>query len=100
MEHAKVAQHAMERKMSSDDTTPQKAVDFSSFVISLAAAAMVHLGKHPDPVTGELTPNRALARSNIDIMIMLEEKTKGNLDEHEEKLVSTVLHDLRNQYLK
>ena len=86
--------------MSSDDTTPQKAVDFSSFVISLAAAAMVHLGKHPDPVTGELTPNRALARSNIDIMIMLEEKTKGNLDEHEEKLVSTVLHDLRNQYLK
>ena len=32
---------------------------------------MVHLGKHPDPVTGELTPNRALARSNIDIMIVL-----------------------------
>ena len=86
--------------MSSDDTTTQKAVDFSSFVISLAAAAMVHLGKHPDPVTGELAPNRDLARSNIDIMIMLEEKTKGNLDEHEEKLVSTVLHDLRSQYLK
>ena len=85
--------------MSTDDTTRHKAVDFSSFVISLAAAGMVHLGKHPDPVTGKLAPNRDLARSNIDIIIMLEEKTKGNLDEHEEKLIATILHDLRNQYL-
>lgn len=85
--------------MSSDDQTRTKPVDFSSFVISLAASAMVHLGKHPDPGTGEITTNRDLARSNIDILIMLESKTQGNLDEHETQLITTVLHDLRSNYI-
>ena len=82
---------------SNSETTP---VNFSTFVISLASSAMVHLGQANDPATGAINPNRDLASSTINVLAMLEKKTVGNLDEEESKLLTTILYDLRMSFVK
>jgi len=73
-------------------------ISFSTFVISLAQSAMVHLGETPDP-SGQTQKNLALARQTIDLIGVLEAKTKGNLDDDEAKLISSVLTDLRTRFV-
>jgi len=75
-------------------------VTFASFVVSLASSAFVHLGETPDPSTGEPTVNLALARNTIDLIGLLDEKTKGNLDDDEAKLVESVLYELRTKFVE
>lgn len=75
-------------------------VSFSSFIISMASSAMVHLGEVPDPVEGEPRPNLALARQTIDVLGVLKDKTQGNLDEEEEELLETLLYDLRMKFVE
>lgn len=70
-------------------------VDFSTFVLSLSHSALMHLGDAPDPDTGRIAPDLALARQTIDLIGMLEEKTKGNLSGEEERLLGQILYDLR-----
>lgn len=74
-------------------------VDFSSFLISLAQSAMVHLGEVADPGTGAKAPNLEIARYTIDTVALLQEKTKGNLDEQEAQLIESLLHELRSKYV-
>jgi len=81
---------------SSDGVT----VTFGSFVHSLAMSALVHLGEIPDPTVGALTTNLPLARQTIDLLDVLAKKTAGNLDEDEDKLLSTLLGDLRMKYVQ
>ena len=83
--------------MSSNEKAPQlPEIDFSNFVLSLAATAMVQLGIIPDPETGEsLDPNVVIARHTIDTLEMLREKTRGNLDDDEAKLLDSMLYELR-----
>ena len=73
---------------------------FSSFVISLAQSALVHMGESPDPSTGDRTTQLVLARHSIDVLGVLEEKTKGNLDEEEQKLLASVLYELRSKFVE
>jgi hypothetical protein len=75
-------------------------INFSSFIVSLASSAMVNLGEVPDPTTKERNVNLALARQTIDLIGVLEEKTRGNLDEEEEKLLDSVLYDLRMRFVE
>lgn len=75
-------------------------VNFSMFVLSLNTSALIHLGQIPDPQTQEKRKNLALARQTIDILDMLKQKTKGNLTKDEEKLLDSVLYELRMIYLK
>ena len=78
--------------MSEEDSTPPT-IDFNTFVLSLSTSALMHLGKLPD---GESqTVNLAHAKQSIDCIALLEEKTKGNLTGEEERLISEVLYDLR-----
>ena len=86
----------------SDDSSHhgQTPVNFSTFVISLASSAMVHLGQADDPATGARNPNRELARSTINVLAMLDKKTSGNLDEEESKLLTTILYDLRMGFVQ
>jgi len=80
--------------MSEREKLPQ--VDFSSVAISLAMGAMVQLGAAPDPETGKTAePNLALARQSIDTLEMLREKTRGNLEPDEVKLLDGLLYELR-----
>ncbi len=68
-------------------------VSFSSFVVSLGTTAMEHLGLSPNP---EAQPrNLELARQTIDLLGILQEKTRGNLDTEEQKLLDSMLYELR-----
>lgn len=75
-------------------------VDFSGLVLSLATAAMTHLGVMADPTTGQqCPPDLVLARHTIDTLGMLKEKTTGNLDDAERRLLDNILTDLRLAYV-
>lgn len=81
----------------SDDVA---AVSFSGFVLSLVTTAAVHFGDYPDPVTGETkAPNIDGARQMIEILAMLEEKTRGNLSAQERSLLDQVLYELRVRFV-
>lgn len=80
--------------------TPLPEVNFPTFVISLNASALVHLGAIEDPATGVQTKNLPMAKQTIDILSMLEEKTRGNLTKDEENILKNVLYDLRIAYVK
>ncbi len=75
-------------------------VDFSTFVLSLSHSALMHLGEAPDPETGTMLPSVPLAKQTIDLIGMLEEKTKGNLTGEEERLLGQILFDLRLRFVE
>jgi hypothetical protein len=75
------------------------AVDFSTFVVSLSHSAFVHLGDAPDP-DGKRSVNLPLARQTIDLLSLLLEKTKGNLNGPEERILGQALYDLRLRYVE
>jgi hypothetical protein len=79
---------------------PLPHVDFATFVLSLSHSALVHLGEAPNPETGGLEKNLPLARQTIDLIAMLEEKTKGNLSGDEERLLGQILFDLRMRFVE
>lgn len=74
-------------------------VDFSTHVLSLASSALVALGKMPSPDGQTLPIDLETARHLIDVLSMLEQKTKGNLDEAEHKLLQSLVYDLRVAYV-
>lgn len=76
------------------------AVDFATFVLSLNHSALVHLGVAPDPVTGNRGVDLPLARQTIDLMALLQEKTKGNLTGEEERILDNILYELRLRYVE
>jgi hypothetical protein len=75
-------------------------INFATFIFSLNHSVLVHLGVVEDPSTGKKEKNLPLAKQTIDILGMLEEKTKGNLSEDEEKMLKNILYDLRMIYIK
>ena len=70
-------------------------VDFSTHVLSLASSALIALGKMPAPDGVDHPLDLETARHLIDVLAMLEVKTKGNLDEAESKLLASLVYDLR-----
>jgi hypothetical protein len=88
------------------DTGALPRIDFSTFVLSLAASAMVHLGLAPDPEAGASEAGKrssadlALARQTIDTLEMIQDKTRGNLQDEEAKLLQSVLYELRMAFVK
>jgi hypothetical protein len=76
-------------------------IDFYTFVLSLASSAFVHLGDAPHPESGEAgAPDLGLAQQAIDILAMLEVKTKGNLTEEEARFLENLLTDLRLRFVQ
>ena len=75
-------------------------INFPTFIISLNASALVNLGAIEDPASGKKVKNLLIAKQTIDILSMLEEKTRGNLTEEEEKILKNILYDLRIIYVK
>ena len=73
---------------------------FQGLVISLAAATMQHLGKTLSPVTNKIEKNLPAAQATIDMLDMLEAKTKGNLSDAEAKLLKGVLGELKLNYVE
>jgi hypothetical protein len=75
-------------------------IDFATFILSLSHSALMHLGEAPDPETGSVERNLPLARQTIDLIAMLEEKTRGNLVGEEERLIGQILFDLRMRFVE
>jgi hypothetical protein len=83
------------------DTQEQSGVSFAGFVLSLATTAAVHFGDLADPNTGEHEPpDLAAAHQMIELIALLQEKTKGNLTSDEAKLVDDLLYELRMRYVQ
>ncbi len=74
--------------------------DFTTFVLSIASAAMMGLGLAPRPDSGKQEVDLNLARQNIDLLEMIEQKTKNNLSAEEEKLLGRVLYEIRTKFLE
>jgi len=84
-----------------DETqTPLPEVNFNSLIFSLSSSALYHLGEIAAPESGEKKKDLPLAKHSIDIIAMLKDKSKGNLDEEEEKFIDNILADLRWRYVK
>ena len=75
-------------------------VDFHTFVLSLGSSALLHLGEIENPNDGVSQKDLPLAKHTIDILVMLEEKTKGNLTGDEERLIGQILFDLKMRYVE
>lgn len=75
-------------------------VTFSDFVVSLSTSAIFHFGDIPDPVTKKAEKNLHAAKQTIDILGIIEQKTRGNLDENEKKLMDAILFELRMRYVQ
>ena len=77
-------------------------VDFQTFCLSLATSALYHMGVTLHPESQQEIPevNLPLARQSIDSLEMLEEKTRGNLDPDEAKLLESLLYELRMRFVE
>jgi hypothetical protein len=74
-------------------------VTFSTFVMSLNTSVLYHLGEVPDPESGEKFVNLDLARHAIDTLVVLEQKTKGNLTDEEAELMRNILYDVKMRFV-
>lgn len=79
---------------------PLPKVDMATFILSLSSSALVHMGEVPEPESGTIQTNLPLARHTIDVLAMLEEKTKGNLNSDEARLFRDILFELRMKYVQ
>lgn len=82
------------------DAPPLPEINFSTFIMSLNASALVNLGVIDDPGTNAKSKNLPLGKQTIDILGMLEEKTKGNLTADEAEMLKSVLYELRMLYVR
>ncbi len=78
-----------------DDVPP---IDFTTFILSLSTSALAHLGEAQQP-GAEAEVNLGLARQSIDLLQLIEDKTQGNLDGEEERLLTQILSDLKLRYV-
>ncbi len=75
-------------------------VSFTAFVLSLASAAAIHFGDVPDESGKASEPNLDGAGQMIDILALLEEKTRGNLTAEERQVLEQVLYELRMRFIE
>lgn len=83
-----------------DESFDYPPITFTNFVLSLSTSALFHFGDFPDPASGKTQKNLSAAKQTIDMLNMINEKTRGNLDEQENKLIQGVLYELKMRYVK
>jgi len=81
-------------------SAPEEPVTFSTFVLSLSTQALLHLGEIADPVSGAVERDLGAAKHVIDILAILGEKTRNNLEPDEQALLDSMLYDLRMRYVE
>jgi hypothetical protein len=79
----------------------ESALSFIGFVLSLASTAAIHFGDMPDPITGERGEvNLDGAAQMIEILALLDQKTRGNLTAEERQILEQVLYELRLRFVE
>jgi hypothetical protein len=81
------------------DLPPRAPIDFPSYILSYYTQGLVLLGEVPNPYTNKKEEDVEAARHTIDILSMLEQKTKGNLGSDEQQLLESVLYELRMKFM-
>ncbi len=89
-----------EKAQAASTDQPLPDLNFSTFVFSLGTSAMYHFGDFPDPVTKKAERNLEAVKQTIDILAILKEKTKGNLIDDEERLLESLLYELRMRFVR
>ena len=80
---------------------PEPQLTFSAFLLSLASSAAIHFGDLADPASGEkIEPNLEGASQMIEILALLEQKTRGNLTPEEQQLLEQLLFELRMRFVE
>ena len=87
-----------ETNKTTDESLPQ--INFSTFLMSLSTQALMHLGEIASPLSGKVEIDVPVAKQMIDIIGVLREKTRGNLDKGEDDLLEGILYDLRMKYVE
>lgn len=95
------AQAKAEVKSEEKSETPASEfeMNFSTFVMSLTSSAFYYLGDVADPQTGEMHENLPAVKQTIDILLILQEKTKNNLSDEEDKLLEQLIYELQTKYV-
>ena len=94
----KEADAAQEAAPPQKEETPFQ-IDFATFIMSLTQSAFYQLGEVPDPLTGKTELNLPAVHQTIDMLIMLKEKTTGNLTPEESKLMEQMIYELQMKYV-
>jgi hypothetical protein len=81
-------------------TAPSEPVTFSTFVLGLSTQALLHLGEIEGPLAGKVEQDLGAAKDVIDVLGILREKTRNNLEQAEEHLLDSILYDLRMRYVE
>jgi len=97
-EEKKREEPPQERFAEGNEVPPE--ISFTNLVLSISTSALIQLGEIEDPVSKQPSKNLPLAKQTIDLIGMLQEKTKGNLTPEEEKILEHILYDLRLRYVK
>jgi Na+-translocating ferredoxin:NAD+ oxidoreductase RnfG subunit len=82
-----------------DTPTEKSSMMFASMVMMFSTQAMMAMGKVHNPMTGTIQRDLNAAQYMIDLLVMVEERTKGNLSEAENNMLATTLRDLRLNYV-
>ncbi len=85
--------------MSNESADELPHVDFGTFIMSMASSVLVHLGEIPHPEDNHTAANLGMAKNTLDILGMLQDKTRGNLTKEEQELLEHLLYDLRLKYV-
>ena len=77
---------------------PEFPIDFNTFILSLSSSAAFHLGLTPRPERNNCCTNLPMARQTIDILHLLQDKTRNNLTGEEERLLEDIIDNLQQKY--
>jgi hypothetical protein len=88
------------RRAAEQEPFAEAEVTFTTFMVGLSTQALAALGEISDPVSGARSKDLQAAQQLIDIIGMLREKTRGNLDPDEDGLIEAILFDLRMKYVE
>ncbi len=91
---------AREKGSPEPPSEPKTSLDFSSFLTSLGYQTLMHLGELPNPQTNQQVVDLEGARETIDLLILLEAKTKGNRTPEEDKLLKNLLPELQMKFVQ
>ncbi|MEK6627052.1 MAG: DUF1844 domain-containing protein [Bdellovibrionota bacterium] len=86
--------------MTTTGTEPKLEASLSLLVMSIASNAMMAMGLTPDPQNGKTETDKSMARFNIDLLLVLKDKTKNNLNHEEAGLIDHILQDLQMKFVQ
>jgi hypothetical protein len=97
---SRAAQESKAARAFSERRAPSAEITFGTFIVGLSTQALMHLGEIADPHSNQAATDLPAAQQLIDIIAMLQEKTRGNVDRDEQEMLEAILFELRMKYVE